>query len=395
MELDSTNKIFTALSLQSNVRDSVANTALSSGITLMQQKKYDRAAKAFKQASALKPDMVEAYTYLGKAYGALGKKKEAIDAYKLSLKVDKTQDTLYSDIANLYIEQGNTTDAMKILKDGIKQNKLNTPAYYTLGQLQAKSGDYKSAEANFRQVTKLEPKDGNGYYALGMTLNGQKRYDEAITQLQKAISLKKDFSAAIYELGRAYNGIGDQDKVQEQIDRLKSVGTSTASAFSSLLQNETAKPKIYYHDFVDSTLNLSLGVMDSLLVKNPDGTTRTAAVGETVQYRVVFAFNTDMDPTSVNQLANWQITKARGGTAGLYDNGLYRPNEISIPVIPENVSYDPKTREATLTFSLTQQNSGDVIDPKRIVFRFLGKDVNGRTMDESADQYDGFSGGPF
>jgi len=264
-----------------------------------------------------------------------------------------------------------------------------------LGQLQAKSGDYKSAEANFRQVTKLEPKDGNGYYALGMTLNGQKRYDEAITQLQKAISLKKDFSAAIYELGRAYNGIGDQDKVQEQIDRLKSVGTSTASAFSSLLQNETAKPKIYYHDFVDSTLNLSLGVMDSLLVKNPDGTTRTAAVGETVQYRVVFAFNTDMDPTSVNQLANWQITKARGGTAGLYDNGLYRPNEISIPVIPENVSYDPKTREATLTFSLTQQNSGDVIDPKRIVSRYLGKDVNGRTMDESADQYDGFSGGPF
>lgn len=391
MELDSTSKVFAALSLQSDLRENSANTALNSGITLMKKKKYDQAAKAFKQASIYKPDMVEAYTYLGKAYSALGKKKEAIDAYKLSLKVDKTQDKLYTDIANLYIDQGKTADAMKILTDGIKQNKLNTLAYYTLGQLQAKAGDYKSAETNFRQVTKLEPKDGNGYYALGMALNGEQRYDEAITQLTKAVSLKKDFSAAIYELGRAYNGVGNQDKLQEQIDRLRNIGTPTALGFSSSLKAETAKPKIYFYNSVDSTLQLSLGPM-SLLALDPSFITP----GSRKEFTVAFNFDTDMDPSSVMQVTNWQISKARGGTAGLYDNGLYSPNEVAVPVVPNRVTYDATTREAKVTFSLQQNSSiNGIIDPKHIVFKFLGKDLKGRSMDESGNEYDGFSGYPF
>lgn len=383
--------IFDVLAAQSSNQTSVANTALSAGISFYQNKKYDRAAQAFKYAASLNPALTEAYTYLGYSYSSQGKKKEAIDAFKMSLKVDKTQDTLYTTIANLYIGQGQTSDAMKILKDGIKQNNQNTLAYYTLGQLQSQAGDYASAETNFQRVIQLEPKDANGYYALGMALNGMGRYDDAITQLTKATSLKKNFEAAYYELGRAYAGLGNQDKVQEQIDTLNSIGSSTAAALSSSLSLETAKPKMYYYDAVDSTLQLSMGPT-SLLAVNPAFITP----GTTRDVKVAFAFDSDMDPSSIMTTTNWSISKATGGAAGIYNNGLYSDKNVPIPIIPRQVSYDASTRTATLTFSLTQNATGTgTIDPSHLVFKFMGKSQSGKVMDDSANQYDGFAGEMF
>lgn len=383
----SATTIFDVIAAQSSNQTSVANTALSAGISFYQDKKYDRAAQAFKYAAALNPALTEAYTYLGYSYSSQGKTKEAISAFKQSLKVDKTQDTLYTTIANLYLQQGQNSDAMQILKDGIKQNKLNTPAYYTLGQLQAQAGDYASAETNFQQVVKLEPKDGNGYYALGMALNGMGQYNDAITQLEKATSLKKNFEAAYYELGRAYNGLGNQDKVQEQIDILNNIGTSTAVALSSSLSLETAKPKMYYYDAVKSSLQLSLGPV-SLLAIDPSFITP----GATRDVQVAFAFDSDMDPSSVVSVVNWSISKASGGAAGIYNNGLYSDKNIPVPIMPTRVSYDSSTRTATLSFSLTQNATGTgMIDPSHLVFKFMGKDQKGSVMDESANQYDGFA----
>lgn len=388
----STMNILDVIAAQSSNTTSVANSALSAGINFYQNKKYDQAARSFKYAAALNPTSSEAYTYLGYSYSSQGKTKEAISAFKQSLKVDKTQDTLYSTIASLYLQLDQKSDAMQTLKDGIKQNKLNTPAYYTLGQLQAQAGDYASAETNFRQVIKLEPKDGNGYYALGMALNGMKQYSDAIPQLEKAISLKENFEAAHYELGRAYNGLGNQDKAQEQIDILNTIGTSTAFSLSSSLSLETAKPKMYYYDAVKSSLPLSMGQV-SLYAIDPGFINPST----THDVSVSFAFDSDMDPSSVMSTTNWSISKASASTGGGFYTGLYDTlRNVPVPTIPKQVSYDATTRTATLTFSLTQNASGTgMIDPSHLVFKFKGKDLNGKTMDESADQYDGFIGEMF
>jgi len=106
MDTSGASSIFDVISMQSLLRDSSANTALSSGISLMQNKKYSQAVQAFKQAAALKPDLAEAYAFQGDALLRLGKKKEAEAAYKLAIKVDKTLDSVYSSLANLQIDMG-------------------------------------------------------------------------------------------------------------------------------------------------------------------------------------------------------------------------------------------------------------------------------------------------
>ncbi|MDD2850980.1 MAG: tetratricopeptide repeat protein [Desulfuromonadaceae bacterium] len=395
MAIDATSgssDIFSVIAMQQTLRENSANTALSNGIALMQKKKYSQAALAFKQASIYKPELTEAYTFLGDAYTRLGKKKEAIDTYKLSLKVDRAQDALYTNIAGLYVDLGKPAEAEKSLRDGIKQNDQNTLAYYTLGLLESKSGKYVDAEKQFRKVIRLEPKDGNGYYALGMALNGQGKYDDAISYLKKATTLKKDFSAAINELGKAYAGIGDLDKTNEQIARLNKIGTSDAVISATELTDQITRPGIYYADSVTSSFNLNLGPISLLAIDSSTFITPNASKEVTVK----FVFNSDMEASSVTNITNWSISKASGGTAGIYNNGFYNPLNIAAPTLPQRVSYDPVAREATLAFTLTQNSSGDgVIDPSHLVFKFNGTDVKGKTMDPLADQYNGYRGSPF
>lgn len=386
MDTSGASSIFDVISMQSALRDNSANTALSNGISLMQKKKYSQAVQAFKQAAALKPDLAEAYAFQGDGLVRLGQKKEAEAAYKLAVKVDKTLDSVYSSLAGLQIDLGKKKEAAKTLQDAVKVNWQNTPAWYTLGHLQVQDGKYKEAEESFKKVVRLEPRDGNGYYGLGLALNGQKKYDEAIFQLNKATSLKRDFSAALGELGQSYIGKGDTAKVKEIIEKLTKMGTNDASLAAFSLKEQVTKPKIGYADASGSSLSLIYGPLPLLAIDSD-----FSAPGATKDMTVKFVFDSDMDMKSVKDITNWSISKASGGDAGLYNNGLYSPKSAPIPAIPKQVNYDPLTRSATLTFSVAQNATLDAtIDTSHLVFKFKGTDSRGVAMDPKGDEYNGF-----
>lgn len=391
---DTTNSSspFDAIALQDTLRENAANSALSNGITLYSQKKYAQAAKAFKQASAMNPTLTQAYTYLGYSDIKLGKKQDAVAAFKLSLKVDKTQDQVYTDLANLYIDLNKTADAEATLKSAVKQNNQNTLAYYTLGQLMAQRKDFTNAETQFRKVIKLEPKDGNGYYALGMALNGQGRSKEAIAALKTAISLKKDFVPALSELGKAYAALGDTDSAQLQVDRLNKIGTSQSILAVQDLKDTLFKPGITSINSSGSSLPTIFGTLP-LLSLDP---LTLVTPGASKDFTIKIGFNAEMDAASVTNIANWSVTKASGGTAGIYSNGLYSAKDVAVPAIPKSVTYDPVNKEARLVLTLRQNAAGDgTIDLSHLVFKFNGKDQTGKTMDPDADQIDGYKGKAF
>ncbi len=386
---------FDALALQEASQSSVANSMLAAGTTLYSQKKYAQAANAFRAASAMNPTLASAYTYLGYTQMQQGNKQEAIKSLTLSLKVDKTQDQVYSDLANLYIDMKQPANAEKTLQNAIKQNNQNTPAYYTLGQLQAQRGDNVDAETQFRKVIRLEPKDGNGYYALGMALNGQGRSSEAITSLKTAISLKKDFVPALSELGKAYAATGDTYNAQQQLTKLQNIGTSAANTAAQNLKATLTKPGISYIDPSGSSLTTVFGTIPILALDDPSNLT-LATAGGSKDLTLKIAFSTQMDSATVTNIANWSISRATGGTAGVYNNGLYSPQSVAVPAIPKSVTYDPVSGEARLVFTIRQNSTLDgTIDPSHLVFKFMGKDANGNAMDSAADQIDGASSTAF
>ncbi len=105
-----------------------------------------------------------------------------------------------------------------------------------------------------------------------------------------------------------------------------------------------------------------------------------------------------MDVSSVMDTTKWNIRKASGIEEGYYNNGVYTSDrhDATFSPIPKLVTYDPTTLRATVTFSINQNAEGNAtIDPSRLVFRFSGVDINGRSMDTTADEYDQHAGVSF
>jgi hypothetical protein len=208
------------------------------------------------------------------------------------------------------------------------------------------------------------------------------------------VNLKHEFfTLAETELGYAYAGKGEDDLVQRQIDRLNDNDQTTAA---DELKSATTKPKINnvsggsYNGFYPS-----LGPNTSLqLLTLTDANQTFSKPNSTKTFTMDFYFNTEMNVTTVQNISNWQISKANGGKAGYYNYGYtqHPDKEAGAPII-RSVAYNIDDQKATLTFSLSQNATADaVIDPSHLVFKFTGKDTNGKIMDPTANAYDGVSG---
>jgi len=387
------SKLLSAITTaQTTYRQSAANSALSAGLTQYQNGNYKAAAASFRLSTAFQPDNTDAYNYLAKADLKLGKKKEAINAYKISLELDNTQGDTYVDLAGVYMDDKNYTEAERVLKLGSQKDPTNALPIYTLGLLQLNNLDKpKEAEESFKKTIRLSPNDGNAYYGLGAALSKEGNYDQAITQLKKALSLNKDSAATMYELGNTYAALGKTDDVKTMISKLEDLDTSEASTMASNLQISINQPKIVGMNSDKSSFNASLGTV-SLLAVDPSFVTPSTSK----TFSMTFKFDSEMDAKSVTNIANWTVGRSKGAVAGLYDNGLYRATDRGGTVVATKVTYNPTTHEATVYFPISQNSDGTgTIDASHLTFTFKGTDANGKKMDSSADQYNGSVGESF
>jgi tetratricopeptide (TPR) repeat protein len=388
--------IFDALNSLQSTRSSMAQTLLYSATSLMQKGNYKQAVGVLKTATAYDPSATTAYSLMAQSYLKLNDTKSAKAAYQMVTRLDRSNGDAYLGMANIDIADKKYADAEKELKQAIRIAPTNEVGPYTLGQLYLTTDRNQEAAAQFQKVTKMVPKDGNGYYSLGVAYNKLGKYNDAVTVLTKAVALKKDFDFAYSELGDAYAKLGNTDQAQKQVDTLKTILTTQAQGLATTLAAEIKQPKITGYNVANSSFKTFFGAMTPLY--GIDSSTFLNAPNVSKEFTIQFQFDSGMDVKSVMNTANWSIKKASGITEGRYENGtiLNPQNEAGFSPIPNRVSYDATSRQATLTFTITQGASGaSMIDPSHMVFKFSGKDLNGKAMDPTADQYDGFASRPF
>ena len=382
--------IYTTLASQSSQQASLANNALSSGLSFYQSKNYTKAASEFQRAIALDPTNTSSYNYLGNSLLAQNKTSEAVKVFKNSLAMDPTQDQVHLSLANVYLGNKDYTNAEKEFKASIKLNPTDTVAPYTLGQMYQQQGRYTDAENQFNKVIRMAPGDANPLYALGATYNKEGKYTDAVKVLTQAVKLKPKMAAAHLELGTAYGALGDTNNAQEEVTKLTAIDATQGSLLAAII----AKPKMVAagggltDNFTPAlSMNTQIMTMDPTLMKP----------STSKEFSLTFSFDSQMDPASIQDPNNWTMTKATGGAAGYYNNLLpVLPTEAYIPQNPISVSYDPTQQQATVTFMLSQNSTKDAtIDPSHIVFKFSGQDMQGKTMDPTADEFDGYAETPF
>lgn len=382
-------------------RKQIAQYAIAQAAGYLQGGQNNDAIRAFKKAIAIDAQNATAYDYLGKIYLSQGKNAEAIKAYKQLVRIQSNQtlvDTSKSapaavdahiSLANAYLQDKQYAASEKEFKTAAKMSPNDPLPNYSLGLQYSNTERLPEAETQFLKAQKIAPKDGNVYYALGMVYNKQGRYEEAAANLKKALTLKKDFPNANYELGVAYDALGKSEDAQSQLAILKSKNSATSQAQD--LQSVLNKPAFTSMNTKNSGGFLGLlgpgtplWMLDSTLLTAPDSSKTFSAT---------FTFSTSMDLSSVINTQNWSISRAKGSDGGYYNYTMpLTSKEVDLPSKPESVFYNALTGEATITFTLNQNATGDaVIDPSHIVFKFTGKDSSGREMDVNANEIDGYS----
>lgn len=377
------NDPFAALSADASAqRTQVAEYSILRAATYLQNNDNESALREFKKALAFDSQNTTAQTYIGKLNLAKGNTFEAIKMFKTMAQAQPDSVDAHMNLGNAYLQAKQYSESEKEFKAAARLDRTNPLPDYSLGLQYTSTNRLAEAENQLLKVKKISPNDGNVYYALGTLYNKQGKYEDATKNLEKSLSLKKDFPAANYELGVAYNALGRPEDAQKQLSILQMANSSQAYDLQFIME----KPKMDFMD-QDSNRNFNqllgpatpLWMLDPTLLV-PDATTKVS---------VSIQFNNAMDVVSVMNPANWEISKANNTEGGFYISQV-GDREVAIPKFPTFVSYNPETRQASVSFSIKQNAEGNAtIDPSHLVFKFSGVDAAGRTMDTGGDEIDG------
>ncbi|NTV95371.1 MAG: tetratricopeptide repeat protein [Thiobacillus sp.] len=371
----------------------LAMRALNSGLEAYVAKNYDAAIVSFRRAASLytQSDIAKnAYEYMARSYAAQGEGDKAIKAYKESLRMDPAQPTVRLALANQFYAQERYPEAVTEYE---KAAKLDPSAanLYSLGQGYMAVGRYEDAEKQFTRVKQLTPREPEADVAMGQALAKQGREEEALKSFQHAIDLQRDYWNAYSEMGYVLADNGKIDEAREIVTTLQENESDLAGNLDQY---------IYEKAPAQMTQATKAGMFNAFPTGKGPGTqlasldSSLTAPGASSLFALTFSFDKPMERSSIQDVANWSISRAYGGLADTYNFGMTAPtSEITLPEKPEFVFYDDTYQMATVVFRLTQNETGNgTLDPYHVQFSFNGQDVLGTAMDESANDYTGFSG---
>jgi tetratricopeptide (TPR) repeat protein len=385
------DNLFSAAYNQSANMDTLANQALSSGITKYIARDFEGAAKDFSRSFGLSPYSEHAYDatkYTSMAYKALGQTEKAVKAYERAIQVNPTDDRLQLEMGNLLFGQERYGEAIEAYEEAVRLYDDGTNRF-SLGQAYLKTNRYREAENQFSKIIQRGGEVArNGHFGLGQTYRTEKRYGDAIAQFERAFSKDGDFYEAYAEMGYSYADAGMLDKAEAVKNGLAKDDPNGAFLLDNYISKMT-RPKIMFA-YANSTFKYFMNpktpvsALDDYLANS----------GAEKSFTLKFQFNKEMVRESVENIFNWNIGRSTESAPGMrYNNGVGIPStEIKLPRFPADVYYDADAMTATLRFSIRQNDDANgTIDPCHIVFAFSGQDADGNDMDVDYDQYMGFS----
>jgi len=213
-----------------------AQTALAEGNRLLDANQTEQAVEAFKQASAMNPDLGEAFFKLGIAYSLL----EAEDRGKLSAdpQLPGEQTTQHKPESQKAFEK-----AVEAYKRWVANNPEDDAAFFNLGRAYNKLNQDQEAEKALRQAVKLKPDDTEYQTELGSILVKLAKYREAIDPLKKALDLDPDNSRAADLLDDAEAGRTRIDYVPPRNDNKNTNSNSNSNSNTSVDVNANSSQK--------------------------------------------------------------------------------------------------------------------------------------------------------
>jgi tetratricopeptide (TPR) repeat protein len=196
-----------------------------------------KAENEFKTAVKLQPDSEEAVTMLAYLYNELGDTSRAT-AVLSSVPKDGRSAKLYSALGYTYEQQKQYKNAIEAYRHAIELDRDNLDAIRGLADNLLNDGQTDAALEQYKIIADANPEDAQTYIRIADIYRKQGKFDLALDNLKKAESMVQDSIEVPYNIASIYQAQGRyDDAVQIMKDLLKKTekadGNYTGSAKSN------------------------------------------------------------------------------------------------------------------------------------------------------------------
>lgn len=161
---------------------------------------------------------------------------EAIDAYKLAIRLDANYAPAYGGLGDAYFNSGNSEQALVAYKEQVRLAPNDALAQFDLGYFYNAMGRHGEAFGPLVKATSLDPNFAEAYYGIGYAYLRGADFEKSLSFLKSAIRLKPDYGEAYYGLGQAYARLGKSDLANEQLKKLNTIDPKLARKLEKEIQ---------------------------------------------------------------------------------------------------------------------------------------------------------------
>ena len=206
------------------------------GVALMEQLKFEEAARQFQKLVSLDPQFILGHVNLGIARYYQQEYEEAVQSFQMALKIDPAQ------IQSLYMtglilrNQADTAGALRNFRRVVEIDPTDPSANYFLGLLYRREREFEKAASHLRKTIELQPFNASARYNLALALQRSGQREAGMAEMLEFQRLQDQFGTDT--IGLQYLEQGRYSLVIEQLDSYLRADdrteTSVAISFSEV-----------------------------------------------------------------------------------------------------------------------------------------------------------------
>lgn len=172
------------------------------GTVLFSLGRQEEAIEQYRVALRLRPDSPEAHNDLGNALVRMGRAEEAVTHYEAALAVAPSAEA-FNNLGNALMRLGRVAEARERYGQALQRRPDFADAHNNLGNVLAQAGDFAAAASHYEAALSSRPDLADAHANLGNIAAQDGRFDEAIAHYEAALLLRPDFADAHFNLATA------------------------------------------------------------------------------------------------------------------------------------------------------------------------------------------------
>ncbi len=193
------------------------------GDALRMENRLEEAVDYYKLGVKIRPQSPVILANLGVSYAKLGQLDQAIAHLQKAIQILPGYAEAHNNLAIAYAETGHIDLAIQHFQTAVKLNPRMASAHNNLGQLLNNLGELDKAVEHYKNALRIDPDYADAHTNLGIAYGEKGRIDLAIEHFQAALRLNPNDAVTLQNLANAYRLNGMNEKAEEYLRRARAL----------------------------------------------------------------------------------------------------------------------------------------------------------------------------